>query len=255
METEPAHRVVSLGVYADQLLLALADPSQIVSLSREATDPAVSYYSNLATGFPGNRGKAEAIIGLAPDLVMAGPKTPERLRDQITSLGIRIIDVAPVATIDEAIDQIGEIAVVLGRVMEGRDLARLIEAARRQATRTNWGLTVVSFREGGMVPGDGSLMSDLLGVIGLNNVGQSLSGGDGRVPLEVLVSAPPDYLVVPDYDALGAGVMAMLSHPAIDFLFPPASRIELPDRLTHCGGPSLPEALRRLASELNRVTP
>ena len=161
-----------------------------------------------------------------------------------------------VATIDEAITQVHEVADLLGREDQGNSLADLIEAARRQAERTNWGATVVAFRRGGYVPGNDTLISDLLAVIGLNNVGDALSGGDGRVPLEVLIASPPDYLVVPEEEHGSiAGSLAMLDHPALAALFPPAQRILLPDRLTYCGGPSIPEALRRLASELARVTP
>jgi len=249
-------RVVSLSVCADQLLLALAEPGQIASLSSQAVDPRISYYAEIAERYPHGAGGVEALIGYAPDLVLVEAGIAEAARDRMERLGYRVVEIAGVTSIDEAIVQVREIAAVLGRENEGETLATLIEAARRQATRTNWGDTAVSFRRGGIVPGDDSLMSDLLAVIGLNNVGDRLSGGDGRVPLEVLIASPPDYLVVPEEDSAAIGQsLALLGHPALVQIFPPARRILLPDRLTFCGGPSLPEALRWLASELERVTP
>ena len=43
--------------------------------------------------------------------------------------------------------------------------------------------------------------------------------------------------------------VALLAHPALVALFPPERRIALPERLTVCGGPSLPAALDWLAGE------
>ena len=46
---------------------------------------------------------------------------------------------------------------------------------------------------------------------------------------------------------------ALLLHPALQTLYPPARRIVIPERLTVCGGPMLVEALDRLAAEIARV--
>ena len=249
-------RVVSLGVCADQLLLALADPGQIASLSRDAGNPTISYLADLAAPYPQGTGGVEALVAYAPDLVLADGTTSPATLDLIEALGYPSILLQTVTNIDEAIAQILLVGVILGREREGRSLADLVEAARRQATRTNWGDTAVSIRRDGQVPGEGTLMSDLMSVIGLNNIGQELSGGRARIPLEVLVASPPTYLIVPeDEDVPIGGGLAMLQHPALADLFPPAQRMLIPDRLTHCAGPSLPVALRRLASELARVTP
>lgn len=249
-------RVVSLGVCADQLLLALADPGQIASLSRDAGNRAISYLADLAAPYPQGNGGAEALVGYAPDLILADETTPAATLDLIEQLGYPTTVLQTVTDIDEAIAQILLVGVVLGREAEGRNLANLVEAARRQASRTNWGDTAVSIRRDGHVPGDNTLMADLLSVIGLNNVGQQLSGGRDRISLEVLIATPPNYLIVPEDDTVPiGGALAMLQHPALAEMFPPAQRMLIPDRLTHCAGPSLPVALRRMASELARVTP
>jgi iron complex transport system substrate-binding protein len=249
-------RVASLSVCGDQLLLALAEPAQIASLSSASIDARISYYAAIADRFPHGAGGVEALIGYAPDLVLVDAGVASPARQRMERLGYRVYEVEQVRSIDQSIIQVREVAALLGRQERGEALATVIDSARRQATRTNWGDTVLSFRRGGYVPGSDSLMTDLLAVIGLNNVGEILSGGGGRVALETLVAAPPDYLVVPEPDS-GAGgqSLAMLTHPAMTALFPPARRILLPDRLTYCGGPSIPEALRWLASEFERVTP
>jgi iron complex transport system substrate-binding protein len=254
--TAAPQRVVSLGVCADQLLLALADPIQIASLSSEAGNPTISFLADLAASHPQGAGGVEALVGYLPDLVLADGTTSPATLELVEALGYATVQLQSVADIDEAIAQILLVGGILGREAEGQALADLVDAARRQATRTNWGDTVVSIRQDGEVSDANSFMTNLLAVIGLNNVGSELSSGAGRVSLEALVATPPTYLVVPDTDSIVfGGGLAVLQHPALAYVFPPALRLIVPDRLTHCAGPSLPVALRRLASELARVTP
>lgn len=251
----PPQRVVSLGVCADQLVLSLAAPSQIAFLSADSTNPAISYHAALAAPYATGASTIERMIAIEPDLILADAGTRRGLVERLEALGWDVVVLDPAKTVDQAIFQVGFVAELLGQRDAGNALVRTIEAARRQASRTNWGATVVSFRDGGRVSGNDSLMANLLGVVGLNNVGDELSGGRGFVPLEVLVSRPPDYIVVPDESVDSIYDRGLLEHPAIDGIFPLAVRMEVANNLTICGGPSIPEALRRLASELSRVTP
>lgn len=251
----PPERVVSLGVCADQLVLSLASAGQIAALSADSTNPSVSYQAALAIPYAIGTSTIERLVAIDPDVILADAGTRRQLVQRLTDMGRSVVVLDPVMTVDQAIAQVEVVASLLGRPDAGDILIRTIEAARLQASRTNWGATVVSFRGGGEVSGGDSLMSNLLGVIGLNNVGDELSGGRGYVPLEVLVAQPPDYIVVPDDTVDGVYDRGFLKHPAIDGLFPLAVRMEVANNLTACGGPSIPEALRRLASELNRVTP
>src|SRR5436305_1187542 len=115
--------------------------------------------------------------------------------------------------------------------------------------------SVVLYLRRGYVTGSDTLTSELLAVVGLDNAGSKLAGVTGGVvPLEKLIASPPDYLLVsslaPPAEDQGS---ALLAHPALAALFPPERRIALPERLTVCGGPSLPAALDWLASEAQRV--
>ncbi|MCR4281577.1 MAG: ABC transporter substrate-binding protein, partial [Bauldia sp.] len=69
-------------------------------------------------------------------------------------------------------------------------------------------------------------------------------------------SSTTDIIVVP-YENRRAEDQgsALLAHPALARLYPPERRIVLPERLTVCGGSSLPTALDWLATEAGRVQP
>ena len=83
-------RVVSINLCADELLLALADPGQIASLSVYATDPDLSTVVAEAAAFPHHAASAESVVALAPDLVLAGRFTKRDTRDMLTRLGYRL---------------------------------------------------------------------------------------------------------------------------------------------------------------------
>ena len=75
------------------------------------------------------------------------------------------------------------------------------------------------------------------------------------MPLERLVAEPPQLLIVGTSASHAEDQgSALLAHPALLKLFPPEKRIVLPEKLTVCGGPSLPTALDWLMRERQRVT-
>lgn len=251
----PPQRIVSLSLCADQLLLALADPTQIAALSPASTDPLVSYEADAASRYWRVISGVEAIVDIAPDVVFADANDRNAVIERLERLGYPIIRIEPVATIDAAIAQIHEIAALLGQEQAGETLVQTIEIARLQAARSDRGYTAISFRGDDDVPGEDSLITNLLSVVGLTNIGESLSDGDGHVPLEVLIASPPDFLVVPEARSIADRETSIIDHPALARVFPLALRLEIADNLTICGGPALPAALRRISSEFGRVQP
>jgi iron complex transport system substrate-binding protein len=250
---------VSFNLCADQLLIALADPSQIASLSLFATDRRLSFLAERAGAFPHGAGGAETVVDLTPDLVLAGSFTRASTREALSRLGFRLVALDPVRTIDQAVDQIREVAELVGHPGRGEALIAEIEAARRQARAIEadgGGRPSVAFyQRRGWLTGEATLTSDILAEVGFANAGGRLAGRTGGfVALEDLIAAPPDYLVVSatTRPAEDQG-SALLSHPALARLFPPERRIVLPDRLTVCAGPSIPAALQHLAAEARRI--
>jgi iron complex transport system substrate-binding protein len=81
-------RIVSLNMCTDQLVLALADPDQIVGLSRFAGNERMSYAAGQAAAYPQLPAAAEAVIALEPDLVLAGSFTNRAAKDMLPVLTI-----------------------------------------------------------------------------------------------------------------------------------------------------------------------
>ena len=94
-------RIVSLNMCADELLLALADPDQIVDLSPYAADRTLSFMADKAAGFRHDAAEAETVIELHPDLVLSGSYSKRATQEMLIRLGYRVELVDDVRSIDE----------------------------------------------------------------------------------------------------------------------------------------------------------
>lgn len=245
-------RVASINLCADNALLALADPEQIVSLGPFARDAALSFQAEKARRFPMNGGHAEEIVRLKPDLVLVGRYDSRATRQLLARAGLRVFELPPWAGFEAGAAHLRALAAAIGQAARGDALIADIEAARHAAGQsTPRGLTALALGRGGYVDIAGNLTQTLIEAVGLHDATQSSGLSGGRyVPLEVLVAARPDVLIVGESDIwVGDQKAAFLGHRALAGSNAPA-RITLPIRLTACGGPSLPAALEFLSAEV-----
>ena len=252
----PKH-IVSINLCADELLVTLADPAQIAGLSLYATDPTLSFTADAAKAFRHDAASAETVVGLNPDLVLAGRFTKRATRDLLERLGYRLELLDAARTIDDSIALIRKVAALVGHPDRGDALIAEIEAARQRAAAAAppGKPTAAIYQRRGYVTGGDSLSGELLAIAGFTNDGAPLAGKNGGfVPLERIVADPPDYIVVAASTRRAEDQgSALLAHPALARLYPPERRIVLPEKLTVCGGPSLPAALDWLAGEARRI--
>jgi iron complex transport system substrate-binding protein len=251
-------RVASINTCTDQLLLALADPEQIVGLSPYSRDAARSWAAEAAKRYPKLSGEAEDVLILKPDIVLAGRFTKRATRELLKQKGLRVAEFDVVSSLDDARRQTAMMGELLGqRERAAAENARLDAAiVRAKASVSRRGVRVLALARRGWVSGGDSLTSSLLDAAGLFNAAGELGRNfGGFVTLEQIVAAKPDLLLVAGdgHFAEDQG-QAFLLHPALEKLYPPEKRIVVPERLTVCGGPMLPDALDRLAAEIARVS-
>ncbi len=250
-------RIASMNVCTDQLLLTLADPEQILGLSRYSRDRFQSWAADDARRYRILSGGAEDILVIRPDLVVASLFDKRATREFLKAKGLHLVEFDVPRSLDDVKDQIrrmGEIAQHPDRA--AAEVARLDAAiARVRETVSRKHARVLPLSRRGWVSGSESLLSSLLKEAGLSNAAGELGVGfGGFAPLETIVSTKPDFLVVSDADdrAEDDG-SAFLQHPALQRFYPPSRRIVIPDRLTVCGGVMLADALDLLTAELQRV--
>lgn len=244
------NRVLSLNMCTDQLVLALADPGQIVGLSRFAGDVRLSFAASQAAPYPQLPAAAEAVIALEPDLVVAGRFTDAATKQMLTRFGYRLEEVAFVRSLDEARTVIADMAILLGHPERGAELIAQIDRALDDA-RAAPSLTALIVQRRGYATGTASLTGDILAHLGIQLASEAMVGARGGfADLETIIRAQPDLLILASLDAdVEDQGSALLAHPALSERYPESRRMALPERLTLCAGPSLIEAIEHIARE------
>ena len=251
-------RIVSMNVCSDQLLLTLADPEQILGLSRFSRDGWQSWAADRARRYPVLSGGAEDVLVAKPDIVVASLFDKRSTRELLKANGLHLAEFTVPRTLDEVKDQIREMGEVVQHPDRARaEIARLdaaIARARQAATDKHYRVLPLSRR--GWVSGRDSLVSSLLTETGLlNPAGELGVAFGGFASMEAIISLKPDFILVSEAgDRAEDDGRAFLLHPALERFYLMEKRIVIPERLTVCGGVMLAEALDVLTAELKRVS-
>ena len=236
-------RILSLHLCADQYLLALADRAQVVGLTRNARDPAMSREAARARDWPLSRSSAEEMLALAPDLVIVtlGRTFLHRPR--------AVLQLPDARSYPEIVAQTRVVAHAIGHPARGEALIRRMDAALARVPRdAGRGRTAAEYQRRGFLTGEGTLLDDLLRRVGLVNLARRLGRSAlAQVPVEAIVAARPDFLLVEQGDtAVIDQGSAMRAHPALGRI----PRLVLPRASLTCGGPAYVLAAASLARQL-----
>ncbi|MET3598443.1 ABC transporter substrate-binding protein [Martelella mangrovi] len=252
-EGDAPARVVSINLCTDQMAMALAGEGQLISISALAVDPAVSAMAEEAAAYPLNHGQAEEVFLLKPDLVLAGSYTTRETVNLLKRLGVPVAEFAPEASLEDVRDNLLRMGHLLGREAAAeRIVADMDEMRAALLEQPASGKTAALYYANGYTSGEGTLAGDIVADAGLDNIGISAGiDGLGRLPLERLIMAAPEVIIGGDsgYDA-PALAEAPFAHPAFRAAAEKVELIDLPSRLTICGGPFNLDAIVRLRSGL-----
>lgn len=210
-------RIVSANLCADRLLLLLAPRERIASVSHLARDPDLSPVAADASGLHANRGGAEEILALRPDLVLLGPFAPRGGATLLRRLGVPVHEVPLAADFAGARAAIRDLAARIGVVARGEALVATLDARLAALPRGARPLRVASLHAGGWVAGAGTPADAVLAQLGLINA-PAVAGATGlrRLDVEALLALAPDLIVVERLAAPGPSeAESLLRHPAL----------------------------------------
>ena len=253
--TEKPQRIASIYLCSDQLLLRLADRDRIVSLNRFAADPSLSNMVEATRGIPLNRGRAEEILPLEPDLVLAGTFTAPATKALLRRLGIPVVELTVEGDFDDIRANIRRVAEALGETARSEALIaefdrRLGSVAPASADRPS----LLLYRFGGYSQGHNTLSDAIFARAGFDNYAATRLDGVGRLSLEGILADPPDAILFSDTTTGGHSLAAAtLAHPVLRKLRREIPNIALPDRLWICGLSDSVDAVRRLGDFRERA--
>lgn len=260
----PPTRIVSLNLCADQLLVDLVPRQRIRALSHLATDGAVSPVTVQAAGIPSTRGEAEVVVGLDPDLVLAGEWSTPATVSLLERIGRRVVKVPLAEDLSAVRRTIRLVAAAVGEPASGErlvgDLDRRLAAASVAAAAapvTSARHAALVYQVNGLASGPGSLVDALMRSAGLDNHAPRLGlGPGGTVPLEAIVADPPDLVVLTGpVDEYRTAVADNLRHPAFLAVRRARASVVVPWRYWLCGTHHAATAVELLAAARAALPP
>lgn len=249
--TDRPRRVVSLNPCLDVILVQVADRGQIGALSHYAREDYGSTIADLAKTLPFTYETAEEVLALRPDLVLTGRHSSLATRNALDRLKIPTALFGVPNTVEESLEQVREIARLVGHPERGEALVARIEAALAAAepapgTRP---LSALVFMPGGFVSGPGTLMDEMMTRMGLRNAASDYGlARSMNLPLEQVVANPPEVLLSGEpYPGAPSWAERVMAHPALSRVAGGMRRAVFPERLLFCGGPVLIQTAAALA--------
>jgi len=247
-------RIVSTGLCADQLLLMMADRSQIASLSSFATDPNMSYMIDAVGDLPLNNSSVEEVIPFQPDLVVASSFAAWDTTRFLRRLGYEVKLLNLPTTLEETYTMLRDFGHWTGNEaraekMVGQMKAEIHAIQSRYAQRPQ--KSVIVYSPNGYTIGANTLEDDILMQAGYRNLAAEM-GIDGfqQISLERLIAAKPDLLYIDNNVINGDSLSsAYISHPALERAVAEKDHISIPTPLRICAGPMLTEAIAYLAEK------
>jgi iron complex transport system substrate-binding protein len=233
-------RVASLNLCTDELVLLLAAPEQIVSVTHLARSEAETPLWRRARRYARNDGSLLSVTPLRPDLMVTmGGGARDRLR-LAERLGIASVDLPFARSLVEVGEGVRRLAVALDRRAEGAALLRRMAALLRSAPR--WRRDTIWLGGGGRTVSAEGLEAQWMALAGLR---QRPMQGD-RVSLETLLVQPPSILLRSDYrQGQYSNGQRWLTHPAARFVRGTRA-IPTDGRRWTCMGPLLIGEIERL---------
>jgi iron complex transport system substrate-binding protein len=244
--------VASINLCTDQLVLTLAEPAQILSLSWLAADPEESMLADVAAAYPLNHGSAEELIELGPDVVIAGSETSPFTRQLLRRLGTAVVDIDAANSVDDIARNLRLVGMAIGREAQASGAIADMQA-RTAAIRVRRGpspASAIVVRPGGFTIGRATLANDLLELAGLSNDVATLDRW-GSLSIETLLTAQPDYVVITRYRADEASLAnTIFAHPGLRTLAGSQKTLTVDSRFFACGAPPSLDAAATLIAQM-----
>ena len=236
-------KVVSINPCTDAIAAEIAAPGQLLAISHYSHDPAATSMDlRAARSLPATGGTVEELLALDPDVVLASSFLPPITRRALEDMGIRVVTFDIAASVAGSQAQIERMGELLGEPEAAMSLSRRIAAAV-DASRPSGGMSkldAVLWQQGSIVPGEDTLIGELIRETGFANHAAARGLGQGSyLPLEAVLVDPPDVLLV-------AGRDRGQHHPALAQV-DGMTRADFDPSLLYCGGPTIIQAARRLA--------
>ena len=261
--TGPARaKLVSINVCTDELVLDIAKPQQIQSLSYLSHSFSDTSYAKRAMAYPINHGNSEEIITLKPDLVLMSQYSSAYTKKLLHRVGIKTFQLPIAHSVNDMLRNVRLMANVLNRHQRGDTIVQSLKLklhalSQRVSHHTTGRPTVLSYTAGGWLRKPPTLLDDIIRHAGAINLARQFNKpGWTYVPYEAIVRLKPDYLIVIRASRSGHSLSRhYIRHPIFDYYRKQNRIVFLNSAWIDCGNPVLTKAIDALISKIHPNTP
>ncbi len=247
-------RIVSIGLCTDQLLLMMAQRSQIASLTSSATSLQMSYMADAVGDIPLNNASVEEIIPYRPDLIVGSHFAARDTTRFLRQLGYDVKLAALPKTIEEIYTLLTRFGEWTGNQTRAASMIAKMkhEIAEIQARYAHRPVkSMIIYSPNGYTIGANTLENDVLKYAGFRNLSAEMGiVGFRKISLEKVIEAKPDFLQLDNHifnrDSLAS---SYLGHPVLDKIVDNKEFLFIPSRLRACAGPMVTEAIDFMAQK------
>lgn len=253
LPTEKLPKVMSLNLCADPYLMGFAAREQLVALTPQSRDPALSAFVAAAKNFPVSDGRIETIAALKPDIVIVSSYSDPLRNRLVEKLGIEVLTLDAANSYAAARDEIMRLGAAIGRQAQAQAYLKKLDAGLQAARKTpSRRAEILPLQRRNLTAGEGHITDEIIALAGGDNIGRDTTNRlMGRISLESALAAKADFILLNETgqrpDSRG---MEFLTHLALARAYPPQRRLSLPNNLLVCAGATTPLAVRRLADQL-----
>jgi len=243
-------RVVSLNVCADQLLLELARPAQIVALTHLSTDSDASYHYQRAVGYPQTRRTAEEVLALEPTLVIAGSYGQDHTIALLRQQDLHVEQMPIAQTLEDMFNNILLVGSWLDKSEQAEQLVAELKTRLQQLPDQQEAKPLAAiFDANGYTVGASSLRGQMLELAGFENLANRIGISHyGKISLESLLAHQPQVIVDSPYAAgTYSRAQALPQHPALRRSALAPETVPLRVNSTICAGPWTIDNIETLA--------
>jgi iron complex transport system substrate-binding protein len=227
-----APRVVSLDMCADQYVLGLVPRENIAGISMRSHLPE-SFYRERAKGLQRVPAKSEAVLALAPDVVVRTWGGDRKLMDMLTKAGIKVVTINDLMSLDQAEGELLRVGQALGQAGAAQEEARRFRAAMDTIRPIGLGRTVLYYTPGGYSAGPDTFTGDFLTRLSFRM--ETQTKGFYFLSPEVLLSLKPDVFALGFYDDAYAMRRVPGRHPLVRKAIETTPHFTLPATAIACG--------------------
>lgn len=242
----PPQRVISIDYCADQYLLKLGLPKQILGVSAKSTTQ-FSYMRKEAETIRKVRPFAEDLITLEPDLVIRSFGGGSGIRNFLEQHGVPVLQIDFLDSLEKIKETIVNVSTALGNKALGDELLDQLKQRLLNIPSEGRKSPAMYISGGGVTTGPGTLMHDIMTRGNLRNMVNT--PGWRTIPLEQLVSERPEIVVHSFFENFmtNNGAWSPARHPITKKFLHSNPNQSIAPVLLSCGGWYSVDAIEKLS--------